>query len=203
MLLDRRSAPSGGGCVQSKPVTREPDPVVPTVDATGPGQRPSLPVRQSRRLGPRDGREGFVPIVAENFAQGGTKAICIDARVAAAAGSIQLLHHHRRSCRVLADRRSHTCFGTRSCDDAGVDSSDESTGAYVGLVVDTTRCSDPSLDVERQTKVADNRTGAQGIDTPTFAAKDQRGDLTATSTDQVPDGGPAKAREPRRSHAHD
>ena len=28
--------------------------------------------------GPRDGREGFVPIVAENFAQGGTKAICID-----------------------------------------------------------------------------------------------------------------------------
>jgi len=46
----------------------------------GPGQRPSLPVRQlqSRRLEPRDGREGFVPIVAENFAQGGTKAICID-----------------------------------------------------------------------------------------------------------------------------
>jgi len=84
---------------------------------------------------------------------------------------MQLLHHHRRSCRVLADRRSRTCFGTRSCDDAGVDSSDESTGAY-GLVVDTTRCSDPSLDVVRQTKVADNRTGAQGIDTPTFAAKD-------------------------------
>ena len=49
-----------------------------TAVPTGPGQRPSLPVRQSRRLGPRDGREGFVPIVAENFAQGGTKAICID-----------------------------------------------------------------------------------------------------------------------------
>jgi hypothetical protein len=46
-----------------------------TAVPTGPGQRPSLPVRQ---LGPRDGREGFVPIVAENFAQGGTKAICID-----------------------------------------------------------------------------------------------------------------------------
>jgi hypothetical protein len=32
MLLDRRSAPSGGACVQSKPVTKEPDPVDPTVD---------------------------------------------------------------------------------------------------------------------------------------------------------------------------
>jgi hypothetical protein len=34
MLLDRRSAPIGGACVQSKPVTREPDPVVPTADVT-------------------------------------------------------------------------------------------------------------------------------------------------------------------------
>ena len=32
MLLDRRSAPISTACVQSKPVTREPDPVVPTVD---------------------------------------------------------------------------------------------------------------------------------------------------------------------------
>ena len=31
MLLDRRSAPISRACVQSKPVTREPDPVVPTV----------------------------------------------------------------------------------------------------------------------------------------------------------------------------
>ena len=59
------------------------------------------------------------------------------------------------------------------------------------------------LDVARQTNVPDNPGRARDRHPPHSRRRIKRADLTASTLTKYQMVGPAKTREPRRSHAHD